>query len=271
MREAEKVLRIGGENGLLGILTPARQPREGAPAVVLLNAGTVRRVGTRRMSVKLARQLAEHGFTCLRFDFAGLGDSPARSGESFMGGACADTRAVMDYLEARHGVTRFVLAGLCSGADVGLATAREDDRVAGVVQLNPHVHRNRRYYLHQFWRPEWWKKVAQTRLGWFAEEVTVGEGEARAYWGPEPTREETMGLLADVAARDVNLMVVLTAGRVSYDGQFRDVYPDAKFNRHFRCVRRMPSDHVISPMHDQAFVMAKIEGWLDETWPGSAA
>jgi hypothetical protein len=139
--------------------------------------------------------------------------------------------------------------------------------VAGVAQLNPWVHKNRRYYLHQLWRPRWWREVAQDRFGWFAPAAGAGGGDSQAAWGPEPTREETMALLADVARRDLNLMVVLTAGRVSYDGQFQDVYPDARFNEHFRCVRRMPSDHVISPMHDQAFVMDEIEAWISATWP----
>jgi alpha/beta superfamily hydrolase len=264
----EKVLRIGGDAGLLGILTPGRQPSARAPAVLLLNPGTVRRVGTRRLYVRLARRLAEHGFTCVRFDFAGIGDSPARSGEaSFMRGACADVGAVMDYLEDRQGFRSFLLIGLCSGADVAIAAARVDDRVAGVAQLNPWVHKNRRYYLHQFWRPRWWRKVVQKRFGWFVPAAGEGGGDSQATWGPEPTREETMALLADVAGRDVNLMVVLTSGLVSYDGQFQDVYPDAHFNEHFRCVRRMPSDHVISPMNDQAFVMDQIEAWMRETWP----
>jgi pimeloyl-ACP methyl ester carboxylesterase len=272
-RQIETIIRCGRDPALFGVLTPASGGIDPAlPVILFLNSGLVRRIGTRRISVKLARALGEAGFLCVRFDFAGIGDSAPRvAAGSFMDGACADVRTMMDHLEERYGVSSFVTVGLCSGADVGLAAARLDPRIRGVVQINPHIHKNLRYYLHQVVRPDWWRQVIAKRLPSLARGPgDPGEGK-RPTWGPPPTHAESLSGLEDIARHDVSLLVVFTAGTIAYDGQFRDVYKSANFNDDFLCIRRMPSTHVASPMHDQAYVRQRIFDWVTAVWTPSAA
>jgi dienelactone hydrolase len=145
---------IPGEPPLFGILHRPVVPGP-LPAIVLVNAGCVSRMGPHRQYVPLARQWAGLGFPVLRLDLSGIGDSPAAAGAeenlTYPPGARADLQRALGWLEGRTGVGRFVLVGLCSGADLAFAAA-EDPRVAGVVMLNP-----RTFCVNELDKVEAWK------------------------------------------------------------------------------------------------------------------
>lgn len=136
----ESAVTFGRAGTLVGVLTePAVS--DGRPAVVLLNAGIVHRVGPSRVYVETARRLAAEGVPAFRFDFAGIGDSGPRADRlSFLEAALDETRQAMDVIGPRIGADRFVLLGICSGATFGFRTARLDPRVCGVVMINPQGH-----------------------------------------------------------------------------------------------------------------------------------
>lgn len=132
----ERAVRFGEAQQLVGIVTLPAAPA--GIAAVLVNAGVVHRVGPNRMYVRTARMLAERGFLAARFDLAGLGDSQTRRDAlAFEQAAVKDTCDVLSALEREHGVSRFVLIGLCSGAVLSFRTAVADPRVVGAVLLNP--------------------------------------------------------------------------------------------------------------------------------------
>jgi hypothetical protein len=136
----ETALLFGPEKSLVGVITdpPPGAVRPGGPAVVLLNAGLVHRVGPNRLYVRLARRLAARGLVTARFDLSGIGDSrPAVERSGFAERAVAETRACVDLLAATRGARRFVVGGLCSGADHALLAAGEDARVVGLALLEP--------------------------------------------------------------------------------------------------------------------------------------
>ena len=102
----------------------------------MLNAGVIHRIGPHRFNVKLARALASQGAAVLRMDLSGQGDSGVHpQALPFQEQAIADLRAAMDHLQRICSVDRFVIAGICSGAFNGLATALVDERVAGLWML----------------------------------------------------------------------------------------------------------------------------------------
>lgn len=149
----ERALTFGPAN-LVGILT---QPDpevvlDGAPVQVILNSGILHRAGTSRVYVKVARALAEIGITTLRFDFSGIGDSEVRRGESvpIEERFILETREAMDYLQEALGSHRFVLGGLCSGADGAFWTALVDERVVGVWQIDAFTYPTTGYYARRF-------------------------------------------------------------------------------------------------------------------------
>lgn len=114
-------------------------------AVLLLSPGVKMRVGPERLYCTMAKHLVALGFPVLRFDFFGLGDSEGELTEELLkdvynhievGRFVDDTIDAMEWMAGRHGVSRFILSGLCGGAITGLLTAQRDARVEGLLALS---------------------------------------------------------------------------------------------------------------------------------------
>ena len=180
----EHGVRFGSDGRLFGIVTiPPRISN--SPAVLFLNVGAHHRVGPNRMCVSMARDTAALGRLAFRFDVAGLGDS-ATERDAMAGGrlyskdSVSDVRAAMDFIERTHGVSTFVLVGLCSGAYLAFHTAAEDRRVVGQVLLNPQTFEfkegdslelsmrksflSTRYYLRAALSPEPWNRLIRGQV-----------------------------------------------------------------------------------------------------------
>jgi len=135
----EEPLHIGEGGRLLGILTlPAAPPGNARklPVFVFLSAGLLHRVGPRRLHVHLARELARMGFSSLRVDLAGVGDSPPRPGLTNDQSVTADYQEIVSDLESRLGRLSLVVGGLCSAADNAIKLAPADQRVIGMFLLD---------------------------------------------------------------------------------------------------------------------------------------
>jgi uncharacterized protein len=129
---------------LFGTLHRAATPGAGLPCVVLLSPGVKMRVGPGRLYVPLTRMLNELGYTVLRFDFFGLGDSEGELQETMLadvynhievGRYVDDTLAALDWLRSAQGFKQFVLGGLCGGAITALLAARREPSVVGLLSL----------------------------------------------------------------------------------------------------------------------------------------
>jgi len=133
---------------LFGVLT---RPASGVPvrrAVLVLNAGSNRRVGPSRLFLSLARRWAPKGVMVLRLDLCGLGDSPAAAGQPdnivYSHRALAEVSQAVDWLLDNSGLQRCTLLGLCAGATHAFKAAaglkgRQGAAVAQLVLINPLV------------------------------------------------------------------------------------------------------------------------------------
>jgi pimeloyl-ACP methyl ester carboxylesterase len=176
----EQAVLLGAGRGLAAIITdPAPGASSAAVAAICLNAGVIHRVGPSRLHVHVARALAAAGWIAARFDHAGLGDSPVRKdGLPFEQSSVLETREVMDALQQSRRTDRFVLVGLCSGAVTAFNTALVDERVAGIVMINPwrfdetaewtqYVTTRgsaRKYVSRSFFRLDSWKRALTGRI-----------------------------------------------------------------------------------------------------------
>ena len=136
----EEPLQFGEGGRLLGILTsPSMPPRNAQelPVFVFLSAGLLHRVGPHGLHVRLSRELAQMGFSSLRVDLAGTGDSPPHPGLTNQQSVAADFAEILAVLESRLGRLPLVLAGLCSGADDAIRLTLKEPRVVGMVLLDP--------------------------------------------------------------------------------------------------------------------------------------
>jgi len=159
----ERAMLFGDAKSLVGVVTDPEGDATSHPAVLFLNAGVLHRVGPNRVHVRLARTLAQAGLLSLRFDQSGLGDSrPRRSRTYYVRAMVDETRQAMDVLASTRGVTSFVLAGICSGADNALRATVEDERVCGAILIEPYTVPSRGFAMYSYrgklLRPRsWWR------------------------------------------------------------------------------------------------------------------
>ena len=128
---------FGPGDALMGVVTSPADGPSVPVACVLYNMGATYRAGPRRINVKIARQMARLGFTSIRFDLSGLGDSaPPVDPKGFMAQSALDLQAAMNTVETVLGIRRFIVIGFCSGAVNGLAVAQLDPRVIGLLMFD---------------------------------------------------------------------------------------------------------------------------------------
>ena len=145
----ERALLLGEGQNLVSILCEPEPAKKiaSAPAVLLWNVGIHHRVGPYRIFTELARRLAAEGFTSVRFDVAGQGDSAPRRGLVDGNAHVADLREVMTFLEKKLGFKAFIPAAFCSGVDACQALATVDARVAGLIYIEPYAWRTPGFWL----------------------------------------------------------------------------------------------------------------------------
>lgn len=141
----EQPVRFGRDNRLYGIsCMPASHVPLRRVAVVFLSAGYDRMAGWGRGTARLARALADQGIASLRFDCANVADSPplhGRDGQVLYDPAqLDDVYAAIDFLGKRLPGCTVLITGRCSGAYLALQSAWRDERVAGMVAVNPVVY-----------------------------------------------------------------------------------------------------------------------------------
>jgi len=145
----ERALLIGEGQNLVSVLCEPEPAKKvaGAPAVLLWNVGIHHRVGPYRVFTDLARRLAAEGFTSLRFDVAGQGDSAPRRGVVEGNAHVADVKEAMAFLEKKLGFKAFVPAAFCSGVDACHLLSLADERVTGVIYIEPYAWRTPGFWM----------------------------------------------------------------------------------------------------------------------------
>ncbi|GAP66455.1 hypothetical protein MBSD_n1763 [Mizugakiibacter sediminis] len=256
----ERVVQFGERRRLVGTYTA---PVQGVPAhdlgFVMFNAGVIPRIGPQRMYVKFAREMAGLGFAALRFDLSGQGDSRAATGTlGFERQAVADVRAALDHLAETQGLRRFVLVGLCSGADHGYAAALEDPRVAGVVMLDPHAYPTLRTHLNSALArlrrsgaaDAVWRMLRQ-RLA-RRRDAAAGGGRVR------PPKEAFARGLAALGARGTAVYLLYSGSMTreyNYAGQFADGF------RRYRLPACIQADYIADANHNRTELAAQ-RAWI---------
>jgi pimeloyl-ACP methyl ester carboxylesterase len=105
-------------------------------ALIFLHGWGTYRIGPHRLFVEAARELASAGFTCLRFDFRGRGESEGDVAGTTLLDMIDDAKEAIREMLKREGISQIVLLGLCSGGEVAVGTAASDSNINGVVLLS---------------------------------------------------------------------------------------------------------------------------------------
>jgi hypothetical protein len=267
----EQAFRFGRARHLVGI---AGVPDDASAAVgvIVLNAGLVHRIGPFRLHVEMTRRLNASGYPTLRFDLSTLGDSGS-SGESQtkVQQVCADVDDAMTLLGQQAGCNRFVLIGLCSGAQNAHSVACNDNKVAGVVFLDGYAYRTFgyrvRHYIPRLFDMERWRR-ALTRS---RSQQAAAPRSPEPVFAVAPSPQAVVRTdLAGMIERGMRLCLIYSGGISNYFNharQFRECFGSVMSHPYVSTSFLRESDHTYILTGDRHRLLDNIEHWIAENFP----
>lgn len=271
----ERVVQFGDAASLVGVLAEPSGDVAPGPTVILLNAGTLHRIGPHRIYVKIARALVAQGFPVLRFDLSGLGDSlPRRDNLPYQESSLRETQAAMDFLSNAGGATRqFILMGFCGGADVTFRAACCDPRVVGAALIDWYGYRTVGWYLRHYrsaLTAAWaWKRLLGGNGaggGRKSEPAVLGarkRGRVMNDW-ELPPKAEIAAHLAALIERGVQLLFVYTGAQLAYYNyreQLRDAFRSVPFRGRVAVDFHREADHTLTLLYHQQRLINTMQQW----------
>ncbi|MEX3999186.1 alpha/beta hydrolase [Paraburkholderia sp. EG285A] len=288
-----------------GIYCEPDVPLQDAPAVLLINTGAAHHIGDGRISVLLARRLAERGIASLRMDIGGLGDAqpsaPEVNLDVLYSTALRDDAATgTDWLAAR-GHARLVAFGVCGGAFVSLHVCAVHPNVVAAYGVNlqkftwdgaarsPGEQRmvSSKTYLRAVFDADKWRRALRGQTGTHPlriAAVLAKRAARRAVFSAAQAIERRTGW--PVALNDARALLQGIQAKAS---QMRLVYGELdsgleearlQLGASFAALRATPSvravilpglDHALFTREARDAVMADFEGWLSAELIGEAA
>lgn len=260
----DQAVIFGKYDHLLGVANIANlkesEPKKDTPvAMILLTAGMLHNVGPYRMYVDIANNLAEKGISSLRFDLSGIGESlgVGTAGKS-IDRAAMETMEAMDYLANNQGIEKFILFGLCSGADDSIQTALKDRRVKGVIALDGLGYTTKRSKFNHavlltrkmLRIKKWIRKISRfTGINLAPASLAMGS-DVREF--PE-TPEQASHELQQLTDRNTQLHFIYTGGTdyYNYAKQFYDMLPTVKWKGKESTTYFPHMDHVVLLCEDR--------------------
>lgn len=282
MREA--AVLFGKPKILVGIITDPVREKNGL-GVLFLNAGLTHRIGPQRMYVRCARRLAELGYTALRFDHTGIGDSERRADNlPFPESAIQDVRDAMDFLQATRGIQRFAVAGICWGADNAIRITAADPRVLAAAAIDfysvPSIRNLLRVYPRRVLAPSSWANLFTGRSGLFGRTFALMGIIVKSVWAsvvlrrneveddslPSLPPRTVLGTLHRILDRGTHLWFVYASGCQAYDQymiKFRRGMAEMNTAGRLRVDVLPNADHLFTLRHNQDQLCGKLVEWLE--------
>lgn len=282
----EQAWLFGAPGRRFGVLTPAKEKGD-RPAIVLMNAGSIHHIGPNRAFVRMARRWADLGYPVLRMDLSGIGESAPGEGSPenvpYPRDAVKDAQAAMTALQEAGVARRFILSGLCSGADIAFRAGVIDRRVAGAWMINPQAfyfessdalkgfmkaELEAQYYESGLWDLERWKKMIRGQVDLLhiagvmrgKVESAVKRRIGRLFGeraGSAPQTPESRDVIADLrsmAARGVDTFLLCSEddpGLIYLEKYFGSGLQEISGARGFRREVALGTDHTFTPVWSQ--------------------
>jgi dienelactone hydrolase len=251
---------------LCGIASLPKSPKSYPTAVIVLNAGMLHRSGPFRVSTNLCRTLAERGFISFRFDLSNIGDSLPQAGYSEQNNNdISDIRAAMDLLQREFGVDRFILSGLCTGADNAHKAALADARVKGIVMMDGYGFPTPRFYLQRLTgllsNPP---RVLKTIKDRFSTAYETDE-ESLAFTWTMPEKQALEQELATLISRKTPMLYTYTGAvrnYYTYPEQMTDSFPALDLQKYLTVLCYPQADHTMTLSSDRTRISNDICDWI---------
>jgi len=264
---AERAFRFGRAHHLVGVAGLPEPAGAAAPVgVIVLNAGMVHRVGPFRLHVEITRRLNASGYPTLRFDLSSLGDSSAADESRTQAQQVnADVADAMDLLASQAGCSRFVLLGLCSGAQNAHGVAIDEARVAGAIFLDGYAYRTLgfrlRHYLPRLWSAARWRRFISRSL-----QARSGPGDD-VFAVRFPPRDQVQRELALMLDRGLRLHFIYSGGVTRYFNHPRQVRECFADRPEVSARLFAGTDHTYALQVDRQRLLDDIAAWLRDNFP----
>lgn len=274
----EKIVRFGASESLIGVISSPDLPRgdqSNKPAIIIINAGSVHKVGPFRLHVEMARWLASNGYLCLRFDLSGQGESQKQINESYSRAdqVLIDMQSALDYLQNTYEQSAVISIGLCTGADNAHRIAVNDDRIVGVVWIDGYGYRTLKYSINKFVgrlsKPVSFCKAIVNRLN---KNTVIDRGDVEGfavdgdqYYWELPPIDIYRRDMAQLSKRAVRCLYIYSGGVQSYynyQGQMKDAFKGEEFVSSFREIYFPKADHTFFIRKDRKWMFDQLAGWL---------
>lgn len=237
----ETSCQFGPNRSLAGILTEPASPMRRA-AVVLVSAGVTPKFGPFRLYAELARRLSRDGFTTLRFDLGGIGDSSqAYEGHPLEQRTRLQIGAALDCLTQRFELDEIVLGGLCSGAEDSFRQAEHDVRVKRLLLIDPFAYETSGF----LWRHLRYRAKQRLLRAVRYHVPLVGPGASLVNY-EHMSLPESSRILQVLLKRRVRLHFVYTAGmrrHFNHAGQLQKMFHGLDFDGLVRIDHLSKLDH----------------------------
>lgn len=281
----EKVYAFGKGNSLVGVLTEPEAEKQQAdrPVVIILNSGLVHHVGPHRLAVEMARDIADLGYMALRFDLSAIGDSlPRKMSSSYQERAIGEIKEAMDFLGKKNKAEKFIIIGLCTGADNAHRAAVADPRVVGCVFMGGYAYPTLRTYVMKFaakaekiksklfiaskWK-NYFKKCLRKIIPGKHKEHDQQTDEN--YFWLLPDKNTALKEYSGLISRNVHMLFLFTATELSminYTDQIRDSFRSLDFGDLLDVEIYRYSDHTYTFLSQRKLMMDRIRQWLDMSY-----
>jgi pimeloyl-ACP methyl ester carboxylesterase len=253
--------------GMFGLLTRPSGTTSASLCVILVNAGNMHRCGPFRLHVRLARRLAELGYATLRFDVPGVGDSLRRADKP-------QNEVMLEMLEqiqARTGYQRFVVGGICAGADTSWHMALADRRIVGLFQLDGLARRGIWFLAGRLARamrksPADWLARLRSRAPRGEPQPILVTPEDLREW---PARGSERSQLAGLLERGVEWFALFTGGTsyLLHPRQFEATFGPAAHGGSVRFRHWPQCDHLFYAESDRERLIEELADWLRQRLP----
>lgn len=286
----ETVVTLGESRNLIGVLTEPDEisGRSDRPAILLTNAGTVHRVGPFRLNVLLARKLANSGYTSIRFDLTGIGDSDIdQNSLSQDEQMLKDVGAVIEFLQEARQIEQIVMIGLCTGADNAHKAAMAYRQIVGAVHLDGYAYPTVKFLYNHLLpvvtNPKRLSRAIISRLvnalSRFRPQAQGDPGSAddkptNLFVWDLPDKGATTIDLRELLDRNTSLCYIYTGGSsytYNYLNQFRGAFKTLNFGDFLTECYFPEMDHTYVLKQDREKLIQYITKWLDRTYGDKAA
>ncbi len=245
MREETPIIFQCHDNKLVGIVHHSNNTEK--LGILLVVGGPQYRVGSHRQFVLLARMLAANDIPVMRFDYQGMGDAEGEA-RTFVSVDDDIARAIAAFYQTCPNLQGIVIWGLCDAASAALFYAYQDERVRGLILLNPWVYTEqgaataylKHYYLQRLLNPDLWRKIFTLKFDYLGSVVSLvgilknllgnaseADNSAEKPQNSQPTKvDSTLSLpirMQQCMQRFKNPVLLILSGKDLTAAEFKDV------------------------------------------------